>query len=167
VREVQEHGPVEALARRVRPWWSDLAGAALVVWGLDRVTKEWALSALDDRTIELFSTVRLRLVFNTGSAFGLGSRFSPLIALVAVVVVLVLLRSGRGMTNRWALAGTGLVVGGALGNLFDRVTRDGAGFLGGPVVDFVDLQWWPVFNVADAAICVGAVLLALTSARES
>jgi signal peptidase II len=59
------------------------------------------------------------------------------------------------------------VVGGAIGNLLDRVFREGGGLLGGAVVDFVDLQWWPVFNVADVAICVGAVLLSLTASRES
>ena len=163
---MQEHGPVEAVARRAGPWWAVVGGVGAVVWGLDRFTKEWALSALDDGAIELFWTLRLRLVFNTGSAFGLGSRYSPVIALVAVGVVLVLLRAGRGVTNRWALMSIGLVVGGAVGNLYDRVARDGDGFLGGPVVDFVDFQWWPVFNVADAAIVVGAVLLASTSSRE-
>jgi signal peptidase II len=53
----------------------------------------------------------------------------------------------------------GLVFGGALGNLIDRAFREGDGFLGGGVVDFIDLQWWPVFNIADAAIVVGALLL--------
>jgi signal peptidase II len=60
----------------------------------------------------------------------------------------------------------GLVLGGALGNLADRVFRDGSGFLGGAVIDFIDLQWWPVFNVADIAVTVGGVLLVLTSTRE-
>jgi signal peptidase II len=55
----------------------------------------------------------------------------------------------------------GLILGGALGNLLDRTFREGDGLLGGHVVDFVDLQWWPVFNVADAAVSVGGVLLVL------
>ena len=59
-----------------------------------------------------------------------------------------------------------LVLGGALGNLADRAFRDGQGFLGGAVIDFIDLQWWPVFNVADAAITVGAATLALTLGRD-
>jgi signal peptidase II len=138
-----------------------------LVVGLDQLTKAWALSTLDDRTIDLFWTLRLRLVFNTGSAFGLGSRYSPIIALVAVVVVLVLLRAGRGLRGRGALVAVGLVVGGAVGNLLDRIFREGGGLLGGAVVDFVDFEWWPVFNVADVAICVGAVLLSLTASRES
>ena len=51
--------------------------------------------------------------------------------------------------------GIGLVIGGAIGNVLDRLFRAGDGFLGGAVVDFIDLQWWPVFNVADMAITVG------------
>jgi signal peptidase II len=60
----------------------------------------------------------------------------------------------------------GLVVGGALGNLTDRAFRAGDGFLGGGVIDFVDLQWWPVFNVADSGVVVGAVLLFLLQLNE-
>jgi signal peptidase II len=165
---VQEHGFEPAVDRpRGDLWWSPIAITALLVVGLDQLTKAWALSTLDDRTIDLFWTLRLRLVFNTGSAFGLGSRYSPIIALVAVVVVLVLLRAGRGLRGRGALVAVGLVVGGAVGNLLDRIFREGGGLLGGAVVDFVDFEWWPVFNVADVAICVGAVLLSLTASRES
>jgi signal peptidase II len=165
---VQEHGVEPAVDRpRGDLWWSPIAITALLVVGLDQLTKAWALSTLDDRTIDLFWTLRLRLVFNTGSAFGLGSRYSPIIALVAVVVVLVLLRAGRGLRGRGALVAVGLVVGGAVGNLLDRIFREGGGLLGGAVVDFVDFEWWPVFNVADVAICVGAVLLSLTASRES
>jgi signal peptidase II len=60
----------------------------------------------------------------------------------------------------------GLVAGGALGNLIDRAFRAGDGFLGGGVVDFIDLQWWPVFNLADAAIVLGALLLFGTQWRQ-
>ena len=60
------------------------------------------------------------------------------------------------------------MLGGAVGNLGDRLLRDADGFLDGRVVDFVDLQWWPVFNVADAAIVVGGILLlALRTRHES
>jgi signal peptidase II len=81
-------------------------------------------------------------------------------------VVVFVLGTTRGLDARWPRLGVGLVLGGALGNLTDRVFREGTGLLGGAVVDFVDLQWWPVFNVADAAVCVGALLLVLTAARD-
>jgi signal peptidase II len=147
--------------------WILVAAVAAVVVTLDQTTKWWALQALDGaRTIDVVWTLRLRLVFNRGTAFGLGSRFGPLIAVLAVVVVAVLARAGNSLRGRTARMSLGLVLGGAVGNLIDRLVRDGSGFLGGAVVDFIDLQWWPVFNVADMAITVGAVLLALTAWRD-
>jgi signal peptidase II len=73
---------------------------------------------------------------------------------------------GRGISSRGGAVVLGLVLGGAVGNVADRVFRDGNGFLGGAVVDFIDFQWWPVFNLADAAIVAGALLLAGWSARD-
>lgn len=63
--------------------------------------------------------------------------------------------------------GLGLIQGGAIGNVVDRLFRDGDGFLGGAVIDFLEIgDWWPVFNIADAAIVVGAIAVALLSPRE-
>ncbi|MDP9451867.1 MAG: signal peptidase II [Actinomycetota bacterium] len=147
--------------------WALVAAIAAGVVVLDQVTKRWALQALDGgRIVDLVGTLRLRLVFNRGTAFGLGSRFAPVIAVLAVVVVVVLLRSGGALQGAWARTSLGLVLGGAVGNLIDRVVRAGGGFLGGEVVDFVDLQWWPVFNLADMAISAGSVLLILTAWRD-
>ena len=73
------------------------------------------------------------------------------------------------MQSKFTPLAVGLIVGGAIGNLIDRAFRSDAGFLKGGVVDFVDLQWWPVFNIADAAIVVGGVMmfwLGLKSAQE-
>jgi signal peptidase II len=144
-----------------------VAGVAVTVIALDQATKWLALRELDGgRTIDLVWTLRLRLVFNTGSAFGIGSRFAPIVALVAAGVVVLLLHAGRGFTGTVPRLAVGAIVGGAVGNLLDRVFRDGGGFLGGAVVDFVDLQWWPVFNVADVAISLGAIVLAISAGRE-
>ena len=137
-----------------------------IVLGVDHLTKWWALNALDDRDIDLIGSLRFHLVFNRGASFGLGSRYAPFIALLAVVVLVVLLRVGRDERALWPRLSLALVVAGALGNLLDRAFRGGEGFLGGAVVDFIDLQWWPVFNVADMAIFIGAILLVLTGARE-
>lgn len=136
--------------------------AVLVV--IDQISKHWAVTSLaDGRIIELVGTLQLRLAFNTGMSFGLGAGWGPLIApLAALVVVGLLLMVGR-IPNRLGLLAVGLVMGGAIGNLIDRVFRAGDGFLGGGVVDFIDLQWWPVFNVADMAIVVGAILLAIAT----
>jgi signal peptidase II len=90
-----------------------------------------------------------------------------LIAILAIIVVLVLIALGRNLDSRAGVVSLGLVLGGALGNLTDRALRDGTGILGGAVIDFIDLQWWPVFNVADIAVTIGGVLLVLTTSHDS
>jgi signal peptidase II len=139
---------------------------AIVVVVVDQLTKWWALERLSGgRDIDLVWTLRLNLVRNSGAAFSTGRGLGPLLGVVAVVVVILLVRYGRMASSNPTAAGIGLVLGGAVGNLADRAFRSGDGFLGGHVVDFVDLQWWPVFNVADAAIVIGGLLLAFTLAR--
>ena len=75
-----------------------------------------------------------------------------------------MLGSSRAPTKVAAVAG-GLVLGGAISNLLDRMLREGSGFLGGQVVDFIDPQWFPVFNLADAAIDIGGLLLVIVYLR--
>ena len=133
-----------------------MAAAVVLV---DQLTKSWALSALADGPIDLFWTLRLRLAFNTGAAFSLGTGFPWLFVVLGAIVLGVLgVLAFRARLSRGAALALGLVAGGAVGNLVDRVVRghDGA------VVDFIDFQWWPVFNLADAAICVGVLLVLLT-----
>jgi len=159
VRAVQERRSVSAL-RAVPP------SALLVALGVvivDHITKWWALRTLIDHNIDIVWKLRLNLVRNGGGAFGLGSRFAPLFALAALGIVLFLFRSGGTFSSRWSHVAVGLVLGGAVGNLLDRLLRDGHGFLGGRVVDFIDIQIWPVWNVVDMAVSIGAVLLALTA----
>ncbi len=143
-----------------------LVSIAAVVLLADQLTKLWALRRLPDGDIDLFWTLRLRLVFNQGTAFGLGSSLAPLITVVAVVVSLLLILFTWSAGRRSVAVLAGLTLGGALGNLADRAFR-GDGFFGGSVIDFVDLQWWPVFNLADAAISVGVVLFALLGLRAN
>ncbi len=132
----------------------------------DQLTKWWALRALDDGAIDLFWTLRLRLVFNTGAAFSLIEGLGPLLALGAVIIAGVLLWFGRVAPDRATAVAFGSIAGGALGNLTDRLFRDGDGFLGGAVVDFIDVQWWPVWNVADMAIVVGGAALVVLASRN-
>ena len=148
-----------------RSWLVAVAIGSLVV-ALDQLTKHWALSALaDGRTIDLFWTLRFNLAFNTGTAFSLGSDLGPIIALVAAGFIVALLASTHRVPSVPGLVGIGLVAGGAAGNLTDRAFRAGDGFFGGAVVDFIDLQWWPVFNIADMAIVSGAALLLFATWR--
>jgi len=138
---------------------------SLIVVVLDQWTKHWAQNALDEgRTIDLVWTLRFALGYNSGFAFSTGTGWGPWIGLVAVAVVLVLVVAMRRADNEVSRTGLALIVGGAVGNIVDRLFR-GDGLMHGRVIDFIDLQWWPVFNVADSAITIGGVLLAVMALR--
>ncbi|MDP9242472.1 MAG: signal peptidase II [Actinomycetota bacterium] len=142
-------------------------GVAAAAYLVDRVSKWLVVSRLARRPpVEVIHGVlQLNYTQNSGGAFGLGGSASWLFAgaTIAVSIAIVVL-SAR--VHRSAVAvGMGLVLGGGLGNLTDRVIR-GEGF-SGRVVDFIDLRVWPVFNVADACIVVGALLILFSSARRS
>jgi signal peptidase II len=144
----------------------DLAVPALAACGIvvaiDQGTKAVARSAVDpgDRTDVLF--LHIQNVRNSGVAFGLGGDISAVVIGVTIAVLLGLLVflavRGRGGWLVWLPAA--LLVGGAVGNLADRV-RDGA------VTDFIDLPLWPTFNLADVAIVVGVILLLIDVERSS
>jgi signal peptidase II len=143
-----------------RGWRVPLAIAGAIVL-VDQLTKHWAVDALaDGRTIHVIWTLQLNLAFNSGMAFSRASGFGPIIAVVATLVIVWLLASLRGGSSWLGAFGMGCVIGGAAGNLIDRMFRDEA-WLRGSVVDFIDFQWFPIFNVADIAINVGAAALIL------
>lgn len=142
-----------------------LAGIGAASIALDQLTKHWAVNALDDgRAIDLFWTFRFKLHFNSGLAFSMATGRGGVLAGLGMVVLVLLVRSVLSWPGRLPVVAGGLVIGGALGNIVDRLFRAGGdGFLGGHVVDFVDAQWWPVFNVADVSLSVGGLLLVLSS----
>lgn len=151
-------------------WYAPVVAAMLVVLVADQATKSWAVDRLNPLSgggpIELFWTFDFRLAYNTGMAFSAGSGRGPLIGAVALCVVAGLLWAAREITSAWARVVVGIVVGGALGNVVDRLFRGPApggedGFMKGAVIDFIYVDWWPTFNVADAAVVVGGILLAL------
>lgn len=134
---------------------------AAVVVVLDQVTKEWALRELGDgREVPVVWTLQWNLSFNQGMAFSAGQGFGPVIGVLASGIALTVVWWTRRLESRLAGVGAGLVVGGALGNVVDRITRD-EGWMRGAVVDFIDFQWFPIFNVADMAVNVGGALLLL------
>ena len=131
-----------------------------VIAVLDQLTKRWALESLDGgRVIDIVWTLRLRLVFNTGSAFGRFGGFGSVLGVVAFAMVVWLLCSRAIARDRVSSIAVGCIAGGAIGNLADRLLRAESGFLSGAVVDFVDVQWWPVWNVADMGIVLGGGVL--------
>ncbi len=137
--------------------WVIAALASIVA--VDQLTKAWAVNALADRPKHVIGDFLVfELARNSGSAFSRFQGYAPVLAVLAIVIAVFIARSLRQATDRWMLVGLVLVLGGALGNLGDRVARS-PGFLRGHVVDFVAVGWWPVFNVADSCITVGAVLL--------
>ena len=139
--------------------------AAVVV--ADQASKNWALNSLSDgRTIDLVWTLRFNLVFNSGMAFSQGQGLGRLIGVLAIVVAVWLWFNLRKTTSQLSVIGTSMLIGGALGNVVDRMFR-GEKWLAGAVVDFIDLQWFPVFNIADSAVTVGAVMLIVASVATS
>ncbi|NKS63255.1 signal peptidase II [Rhodococcus hoagii] len=149
-------GTVAARPRRMRM----LVVIAVVVLALDLLTKVLAVALIDPRDpVRIIGdTVTLTLIRNPGAAFSMATGMTWLLTLVAVGVVIGVIRIGRTLRSPWWALGLGLVLGGALGNLIDRIFRS-PGPLQGHVVDFVSVGWWPVFNVADSSIVCGAVLL--------
>lgn len=130
---------------------------ALIVIVVDQVTKQWALSALSDgrHTALLGRALGLVLVRNPGAAFSFATGQTWIFALIASLVVAIIIRVSRNLASRsWAVA-LGLVLGGAVGNLIDRLLRE-PGFLRGHVIDFIDYGGYFVGNVADIAIVAAA-----------
>ena len=136
----------------------------LGVVALDQLSKWWAVRELPGDPVRLFDDVGFVLVRNTGSAFSLFQAFTPFLAVIAIVVVVVLVRTVRRTRDLLMVVGLSLVLGGALGNLIDRLFRT-PGFLKGAVVDFVHVSSFPTFNVADSAITIGAILIVIWAVR--
>jgi signal peptidase II len=143
-----------------------LAALAGLVLAVDQVTKALAVSRLDPaRPVPLLGDLlQLRITRNAGAAFSMGTGATWLLTLVAVAIVAVVLRSVRRLGSPgWTLA-LGLLLGGALGNLVDRLVRE-PGIGRGHVVDFIAYGDLFIGNVADVAIVVAAGLMALLSVR--
>jgi signal peptidase II len=139
---------------------------ALLTYLLDQLTKFFATRDLDPdgpkSVVDGF--FRLHLARNAGAAFSTGRGYTVILSLVAIGVIVVILRVARSLRSRaWAVA-LGLILGGALGNVSDRLFR-GPGPLRGHVVDFLEFPHWPIFNVADMAISTAGVLFVLLSLR--
>ena len=176
VEDASEQESAAPLARPRLLWVTIAVAIGVIV--VDQITKAIVLATLQPRIaagegpIEVIgSFLKLTFVQNTGAGFGIGSNFTWVFALIAVIVAVVIIRTARKLGSvAWAVALGGLL-GGALGNLVDRVIR-APGFgeaYGGPghgyVVDFIQLPYWPVFNVADMSIVCSAILMVILTIR--
>lgn len=135
-----------------------VAATAAVVIAIDWATKTLAALTLDDRVVEIGSVLTLRLGHNRGVAFGVGNQLpgALVVAVTAPVTVMIAVSALRGSLGPPMAAG--LIVGGAIANLGDRLVD-------ASVVDFLDLGWWPSFNVADIGIASGVALVMLAAPR--
>jgi len=136
-----------------------VVAALVALVATDQLTKAWAVSTLDRGPKHVIGdTVMFELSRNSGSAFSRFQGYTPVLAVLAMVIAFFVARAVRHTSDRWMLVGLVLVLGGALGNLGDRIARS-PGFLRGHVVDFVAVGWWPVFNFADSCVTIGAIVL--------
>jgi signal peptidase II len=143
-----------------------LVGVAALAYLLDLLSKIWVVHSLEHHApIDVFGHyLRLDAIRNAGAAFGLGQGMTIVFTVIAVGVIAVIVRLSRRLYSvPWAIA-LGLLLGGAFGNLTDRVFRAPGGFQG-RVVDFIAPEHFAVFNLADSAICCGGALIVLLSFR--
>lgn len=186
MRPLQERGPVAALTDDPILPISDGAGVSedsgilpaprAPVWRLralvlavaaiaaavDQLTKSLAVTHLGMHPVHLFASIYLRLELNSGTAFSLFQGFGFWIVVVGIVLVIVLLVVTRWVRTATTAIAIGLLLGGASGNLADRLFRGNHG----AVIDFIYTRYWPTFNVADACIVLGAVVLIIASWRR-
>jgi signal peptidase II len=152
--------PRDGASRSLLPVTLVVAAAVVVI---DQITKRWALTNLAGKPPQhVIWTLQWNLSFNSGMAFSRGQNMGQVIGMVALVVVGVIAVSVRSNRNLTVAIAAGLVMGGALGNVVDRLFR-GDGWMRGSVIDFIDFQWFPIFNVADMAVNIGGVLFVLWS----
>ena len=141
--------------------WALLTAAIVLV--LDQVVKFWAVNVLDDGPIVLIEDfLQLRLTFNTGAAFSIFAQSGPVLGIVVIGVIVLIVVALRDAGNLGEAIGLGMVLGGALGNLTDRIFR-GDGLIDGAVVDFVHFSFFATFNVADSAVTIGVIVLLLST----
>ncbi len=143
-----------------------LLAIAVIVLGLDIASKVAVVANLTGKQpIRLLGGfLKLRVDRNPGAAFSFAQSLTIVFSLIAITVIVVILRSSRRIRSLpWAIT-LGLLLGGASGNLVDRIFRS-PGVFRGWVVDWIQVPHWPVFNLADSAIVCGGILAVLLSAR--
>ena len=143
-----------------------LFATAWTIWLFDFATKAWALQSLSTEPRRVIGTfLQFTLVRNSGAAFSFATGLTILFSLLALsVVVAVVYFAPRITSAGWHLT-IGLLLGGVLGNLTDRIFREPS-FLSGHVIDWIQIPHWPVFNLADSAICVAAALSFVLTMRN-
>ena len=139
---------------------------AWTIWLFDYATKTWALSNFSSDPQPVIGTLlQFTLIKNSGAAFSFASGFTLAFSLLAVAVIATIVRYAARITSRGWLTCAGLLLGGVLGNLTDRIFRE-PGFFLGHVIDWIQIPNWPVFNIADIAISTAALLAFIQTMRS-
>ena len=151
--------------RQYRLIWLVLGVAAGVIV-IDQLTKWLVVTHLKPvgSVQVLGSFLKFTYTENTGAAFSIGTGYTWIFAIIAVVVAVVIIRSARKLASAWWAVALGGLLGGAVGNLLDRLLRE-PGFGRGYVVDFIQFPYFAIFNVADMAVTGSAVLMVLLSIK--
>ncbi len=157
--DVQE--PTRPVANAQRLW---RRAAVVVLVGLvaDQLTKWLAVRSLEGQPgIRLLPTLEFNLHYNSGFSFGTGRGAGPLIGVVVIAMTLYLVNLIRKETTPGRSLLLAIILSGALGNLLDRILRAESGPLSGEVVDFIDVTWFAIFNVADIFVVCGVIVFAI------
>ncbi|TDI50142.1 MAG: signal peptidase II [Acidobacteria bacterium] len=145
--------------------YSTTLGIALAVVVADLVTKRYASAHFADSPVEVIpGFLTFTFTENPGAAFSLFQNAGPFMGVAAIVVSVFVLWSIRTERPFLEVAALGLVLGGANGNLIDRVFR-GEGFLDGKVIDWISMWWIPTFNISDASVTIAVGLLLIHAWR--
>ena len=129
---------------------------AWTIWLFDFATKQWALASFQESSRKVLEDfLSFTLIRNPGAAFSFATGFTIAFALLSLAVVIAVIYFAKQITSQgWQLT-AGLLLGGVLGNLTDRIFRE-PGWLSGHVIDWIQIPNWPVFNLADCAIVIAA-----------
>lgn len=143
-----------------------LFSLATLIWALDFLTKNWAIENLSSSPRKILgSFLQLTLLRNPGAAFSMATGFTIIFTSISIAVAIFITRKAAQITSPGWVYVAGLVLGGVLGNLTDRIFRE-PGFLYGHVIDWIELPNWPVFNIADSAIFIAAGIAILLTIRN-
>ena len=152
------------LTNRVRYFF---VASATIVFALDLVTKNWAVSSLQFREPIRVLGDFLKITYSTnkGAAFNIAENSTIVLSIVKLIVAAYLIYYIRKVSSVWWSLALGLLLGGVLGNLWDRITR-APGRWAGEVIDWIQLPHWPIFNIADSSIVISALLITILAMRN-
>jgi signal peptidase II len=143
-----------------------LFSIAFLIWAIDFLTKNWAVENFTAAPRQVIGTfLQVTLFRNPGAAFSMATSFTIVFTTISLAVALFIARYATRITSPWWAYVAGLVLGGVLGNLSDRIFR-APGFLYGHVIDWIQIPNWPIFNIADSAIFIAAGIAILLTFKN-